>query len=88
MARKEANSDLSKLSFEQALSELEEIVRNIEGGEIDLDGAIEAYERGAALKKYCDSKLREAQEKVSKIKLDAAGSIGEETFTPEHARAS
>ena len=39
MARKDTNSDLSKLSFEQALSELEEIVRNIEGGEIDLDGA-------------------------------------------------
>ena len=88
MTRKEANSDLSKLSFEQALSELEEIVRNIEGGEIDLDGAIEAYERGAALKKYCDSKLREAQEKVSKIKLDADGSVGEETLTTENDPAS
>ena len=62
MARKDTNSDLSKLSFEQARSELEEIVRNIEGGEIDLDGAIDAYERGAALKIYCDSQLREAQE--------------------------
>ena len=88
MARKDTNSDLSKLSFEQALSELEEIVRNIEGGEIDLDGAIEAYERGAAYKQYCDSKLREAQEKVSKIKLDADGSVGEETLTTENDPAS
>ena len=54
--------------------ELEEIVRKIETGEINLDEAIKAYERGSALKKHCDSKLKEAQEKVSKIKLDSDGS--------------
>ncbi len=67
-------ADLSKMSFEDALKELEEIVRKIETGEINLDEAIKAYERGAALKKHCDSKLKEAQEKVSKIKLDSDGS--------------
>ena len=71
MAQKDTASKISKMSFEEALGELEEIVRRIESGEIDLDGAIQAYERGAALKQHCDTKLREAQEKVSKIKLGA-----------------
>lgn len=72
------------MSFEEALSELEEIVRGIESGEVDLDGAIQAYERGAALKEHCDTKLREAQEKVSKIKLDADGAITQETVGTEN----
>ena len=72
------------MSFEEALSELEEIVRGIESGEVDLDGAIQAYERGAALKEHCDTKLREAQEKVSKIKLDAGGAITQETVGTEN----
>ena len=72
------------MSFEEALSELEEIVRGIESGEVDLDGAIQAYERGAALKEHCDTKLREAQEKVSKIKLDAGGAITKETVGTEN----
>ena len=74
LAQRCAMADLSKMSFEDALKELEEIVRKIETGEINLDEAIKAYERGSALKKHCDSKLKEAQEKVSKIKLDSDGS--------------
>ena len=65
MAQKEVASKISKMSFEEALGELEEIVRRIESGEVDLDSAIQAYERGAALKKHCDTKLREAEEIVS-----------------------
>ena len=49
MAQKDTASNISKMTFEEALGELEEIVRRIESGEIDLDGAIQAYERGAAL---------------------------------------
>lgn len=84
MAQKDTPFKISKMSFEEALSELEEIVRGIESGEIDLDGAIQAYERGAALKQHCDTKLREAQEKVSKIKLDADGAATEETVGTEN----
>ena len=84
MAQKDIAFKISKLSFEEALSELEEIVRGIESGEVDLDGAIQAYERGAALKEHCDTKLREAQEKVSKIKLDAGGAITQETVGTEN----
>ena len=84
MAQKDTALKISKMSFEEALSELEEIVRGIESGEVDLDGAIQAYERGAALKEHCDTKLREAQEKVSKIKLDADGAITQETVGTEN----
>ena len=84
MAQKDIAFKISKMSFEEALSELEEIVRGIESGEVDLDGALQAYERGAALKEHCDTILREAQEKVSKIRLDADGAITQETVGTEN----
>ncbi len=84
MAQKEVASKILKMSFEEALGELEEIVRRIESGEVDLDSAIQAYERGAALKKHCDTKLREAEEKVSKIKLDVNGNVSEKPLGTEN----
>ena len=59
--------DLAALSFEEALAELERIVRDLETGQAKLDDAIAAYERGAALKRHCEAKLRDAQAKVDKI---------------------
>jgi exodeoxyribonuclease VII small subunit len=67
--------NLSALSFEEALTELEKIVKNLEDGKIRLDEAVAAYERGAALKKHCEAKLREAQLKVEKITLAEDGSL-------------
>ena len=58
---------ISSLSFESALSELQEIVKNIETGKDGLDKIITAYERGNALKKHCEDKLNEAKLKISKI---------------------
>ena len=65
--------DIATMSFEQALAELEQIVRRLEDGKASLDDAIGAYERGAALKQHCEAKLREAQAKVEKISLSADG---------------
>ena len=70
---KTIQGDIAALSFEDALTELEQIVRNLESGSGKLDGAIAAYERGAALKRHCESKLREAERRIEKITLDAAG---------------
>ncbi|MDA0786744.1 MAG: exodeoxyribonuclease VII small subunit [Proteobacteria bacterium] len=70
--------DIAKMSFEDALAQLEEIVRNLEGGDSALDDAIAAYERGAALKRHCESKLRQAQARVEKISLGADGTPGTE----------
>jgi exodeoxyribonuclease VII small subunit len=66
---------LSSLSFEQALEELEGLVRQLETGRVRLDDAIGAYERGAALKRHCEAKLNEAKAKVEKIAFAADGSI-------------
>lgn len=66
-------ADVADLSFEDALAELEGIVQRLEQGKTSLDDAIAAYERGAALKRHCEAKLREAREKVERITLNAAG---------------
>ena len=64
---------IEELSFEQALQELETIVRNLESGQVALDDAINAYERGAKLKQHCATQLKEAQTRVQSITLDADG---------------
>ncbi len=73
MAENEIPEDIAKLSFEDALQALEEIVKGLESGNVKLDQAIDSYARGAALKRHCESKLREAQAKIEKISLDADG---------------
>ncbi len=67
--------EIERMSFEQALEALEEIVRKLEDGEIDLDGAIEAYARGAALKRHCEGKLRQAEQRISRISVAEDGSV-------------
>ncbi len=59
--------DLTLLSFEEALAELEKIVRGLEGGQQKLEDAIVCYERGAALRRHCEKKLQEAESRVQAI---------------------
>ncbi|MBA4800542.1 MAG: exodeoxyribonuclease VII small subunit [Euryhalocaulis sp.] len=65
--------DVSTLSFEAALKELESIVEKLERGDVELEESIAIYERGAALKKHCEDKLKAAQMKVDKIVFDEDG---------------
>jgi len=58
---------VSKLSFEEALAELETIVRKLEQGDVELEQSIAIYERGAELKKHCDARLKAAELKVEQI---------------------
>ncbi|WP_296417650.1 exodeoxyribonuclease VII small subunit [Pseudooctadecabacter sp.] len=67
------STDVSEMSFEDALRELEQVVGQLERGEVPLDQSIALYERGAALKKRCEAKLKDAEEKVAKLTLDADG---------------
>ncbi len=69
----EANADIAVMSFEDALAELEAIVRGLEEGKSNLEDAIGAYERGAALKRHCQRKLNEAKAKVDKISIGPDG---------------
>jgi exodeoxyribonuclease VII small subunit len=67
--------DVTKMSFEDALAELEQIVRALEGGQQKLEDAITAYERGAALRKHCEAKLAEAEARVAAIVRSADGTV-------------
>jgi exodeoxyribonuclease VII small subunit len=65
--------DISGLSFEKSLAALEEIVARLEGGKVDLEESIKIYERGEALRKHCEAKLKEAEARIEKITLDPQG---------------
>ena len=67
------NSDIVKLPFERAIEELESIVKRLEDGKVPLEESVAIYERGEALKKRCEELLRQAEARVEKITLDAAG---------------
>ncbi len=69
------SQDISGLSFEDALAELERIVKGLEGGQQKLEDAISAYERGALLRGHCESKLAEAEARVQAIVQRADGSL-------------
>ena len=69
------SDDITGLSFEDALAELEKIVRGLEGGQMKLEDAITCYERGAALRRHCEGKLTEAEARVQAIVERAAGSL-------------
>jgi len=69
---------IESMSFEEALNELQGLVKALEKGEAKLEEAIRAYERGAALKQHCERKLREAQAKIEKITLTADGGLSSE----------
>jgi exodeoxyribonuclease VII small subunit len=75
-----APADISSLSFEAAMKELETIVRALESGNADLDKAIHDYQRGNALKAHCLAKLNEAKLKVEQITAAADGSITTKPF--------
>jgi exodeoxyribonuclease VII small subunit len=72
------SADIAAMSFEDALSELEQIVRRLEAGQVKLDEAIHCYERGAQLKRHCEQKLNEAQQRVDRIVVGADGSTAAE----------
>jgi len=74
----ESTVDISKLSFEDALRALEDVVRKLEGGEVPLDDSISLYERGELLRKHCQARLDAAQARIEKI---VAGPDGNATHT-------
>jgi|TARA_B100000949_G_C13855673_1_gene274457 exodeoxyribonuclease VII small subunit len=77
------NSAIQEMSFEEALGELEKIVGTLESGKAPLEDAIDSYERGMTLKKHCEQKLAEAQEKIEKITVGPDGQISAQPFETE-----
>lgn len=72
--------ELKDLSFEEALQQLENIVRELESGRIKLDDAVVAYEKAVVLKQLCENKLKAAQLKIEKIEVSPDGSLSTVPF--------
>ncbi|NBC89086.1 MAG: exodeoxyribonuclease VII small subunit [Alphaproteobacteria bacterium] len=66
-------ADIDSMSFEQALAALEQVVRELESGEVPLDESIALYERGEKLRAACQTRLDAAQARIEKIVTDAGG---------------
>ncbi|MGH6932851.1 MAG: exodeoxyribonuclease VII small subunit [Dongiaceae bacterium] len=79
MADSKIPADIAKLSFEEALNELQNLVKSLEKGDSKLEDAIKSYQRGVDLKRHCEQKLHDAQLKVDKIVQGADGGIALES---------
>jgi len=70
MVRTAAPKPVAELSFEQALDELDTLVRKMESGELSLDDALASYRRGAELARHCQARLAVAEQEIRKLDGD------------------
>ena len=73
--------DIKDLSFEEAIQQLETIVRELESGRIKLDDAVSAYEKAISLKQLCENKLASAKLKIEKLEITPADEVKSSEFT-------
>jgi len=71
---------IEDMSFEDALAALEDVVRNLEGGQVPLEKSIDLYERGEALRRHCEDRLKAAEMRVEKIVGQGDQAKGTEPF--------
>lgn len=79
----EKEIDFEKISFEEAIVMLENIVRELESGRIKLDEAVSSYEKAVKLKTFCEKRLKEAQLKIEKIEISPNGELKTSEFSAE-----
>ncbi len=84
MRMAEVASDISAMTFEDALRALEDVVRRLESGDVPLDQSIDLYERGEKLRRHCQARLDAAQERIDKIVTgpDGQGNLGPQGTVP------
>jgi exodeoxyribonuclease VII small subunit len=75
--------ELKVKDFESALKSLEDIVVQLEGGDLTLDRALELFEEGVKISRFCSSKLDEAERKVEVLTKTTDGTLTEEPFSGE-----
>ncbi len=75
---------MAKISFEKSLKQLEQIVQELESGNLSLEKAMKKFEEGVKLSKHCSEKLDETEKKISVLLHDDKGNIAEEPFMPEN----
>ncbi len=71
-------ADIRKMNFEECFRALEEVVDQLEGGEVGLEDSIKVYARGMHLKRHCEEKLTSAREQVEKVVVGSTGEIDTE----------
>ena len=76
MNEREMSSEIGKMSFEEALSALEAIVRQLETGKVKLDDAVDFYAKGMMLRRHCEEKLAAARSRIDKIAASPPGGAG------------
>ena len=69
----EAERPVDEMSFEEAMAELERVVSALEAGEVPLEDVVKLSERGIALRKHCEARLKAAEERIEAITTDAEG---------------
>lgn len=69
-------TDISAMSFEDAMKELEGVVSKLEHGDATLEDSIALYERGARLRAHCEARLKDAEERVERITLSGGQPTG------------
>ncbi len=84
MNEQETATEIEKMSFEEALSELETIVRQLEAGKVKLDEAVDFYAKGTLLRRHCEEKLAAARSRIDKIAASPEGkAVGLTSVTME-----
>ncbi len=71
------------MTFEQAMTELEQLTNQLETGEITLEESLKLFERGVELTRFCSKALDEAQQKIAILTKDGEGSMIAKLFSPE-----
>lgn len=81
-------SKKTEISFEQALTELEQIAENLERGQLTLEESIKSYERGMELRTLCQSILAEAEGKIEYLSKSGTGETQKKTASPKSETSS
>ncbi len=71
---------MAEIKFEKAMSRLEQIVEELEKGELDIDKSLEIFEEGIKMSRVCSKKLNEAEQKIEKLTKNQKGELVAELF--------
>jgi exodeoxyribonuclease VII small subunit len=77
---------MAKLTFEIAMKQLEQIVQELESGNLSLEDSIKKFEEGIKLSKFCSAKLDETEKKITLLLKDQDGNVIEKPFVPERVK--
>jgi len=79
------NKTTSIADFEKSLDELEQLVRNLEQGELSLEQSLSTFERGVKLTRECQQALKSAEQRVEQLVQSSDGSLETRPFSPDDA---